>query len=85
MTQPDPSRPHILAGPYGYDDGAWWGGCSCGAEFLAGSEQEIRDAGQPHRMAQRDRLGGVYDAERENSRRVRREQRRAGVRARGSR
>lgn len=60
MTDPDPDRPHVVTAPHRLPhSGTWWAACSCGVEFMAGSAEEVREAGRPHRDAGLARGGEV--------------------------
>lgn len=82
MTVPDPSVPHIVTAAHGVPYSAMWVAfCTCGAEFIGTTADEVRDAAAPHRAAQAQR-DGHRDRERDEERRTRREARRAQRRTR---
>jgi hypothetical protein len=60
MTEPDPAVPHVVTAPHDVPfSGSWVGFCTCGAEFIGASAEEVRTAGLPHREAERKRLSEV--------------------------
>lgn len=77
----DTSVPHVLTAPHQPAfSGCWYGWCSCGEEFSAGTAQAVRDAGLPHRLVEIARLRAAgtlhVDRDRDDERRLRRESRR---------
>ena len=59
MSTLDLTRPHVVTAPHQYSAGRWWGACTCGDEFFGLSAESIREAGRPHRQAERERLSEV--------------------------
>jgi hypothetical protein len=64
-TQPATDRPadlptdvpHILTAPHRVPfSGAFFGWCSCGAEFVSDTADGVRTSGRPHREAERKRV-----------------------------
>lgn len=76
MTGLDLSRPHVVTAPHKYFAASWWAACTCGAEFFGATADEVREAGKPHRDAERERVGKLVDRDRDEARRRRREARR---------
>jgi hypothetical protein len=76
MTDLDMGISHVLTPPIQAKfSGTWVGFCSCGQDFVKATEEEVREAGRPHREAEAQRVGHV-DRERDEARRLRREARR---------
>lgn len=85
MTDLDTGVPHLVTAPHLIPNtGTWFGWCSCGAEFMAGTADEVRAAGQPHRDAEKARQPLMVDRERDEARRLRREARREQRRTRAT-
>lgn len=63
---------------------SWLGECTCGEQIVGLDPDDVRKQCQPHRAAERDRMGRVWDAERDASRRWRREARRSQRRVRSA-
>lgn len=60
MTVLDLTRPHIVTAPHQiYGSGMWFAWCTCGEEFSGTTADAARDAGKPHRDAERNRLSKV--------------------------
>lgn len=89
MTELDTSRPHVVTAPHAVPYSAMWVGfCTCGAEFTGTSAEEVRAAGEPHRVAEKERTGVLADQTRIESRQRRiqagRAQRRSRANGRGA-
>lgn len=77
--------PHVVLAPrLAACSGTWWASCTCGAEAIGGTPDEVRTALAPHRVAERERAGAVADRERDEARRRRKEARREQRRVKAS-
>lgn len=76
MTDLDTSVPHIVTAPHSVPFSALVVAfCTCGEEFTGTTAEEVREASQPHRDVEKERLGS-YDRDRDENRRLRQAQRR---------
>jgi len=77
--------PHVVTAPHRVAfSGMWWATCTCGAEALATDADGVRTELAPHRAAEKERLGGIPNRERDEARRLRRESRREQTRQRAT-
>jgi hypothetical protein len=73
MTDLDTDVPHVLTAAHQVPfTGTWIGFCTCGTEFVKASAEEVREAGRPHRLAERERLSRVENGGSEVRKRPRR-------------
>jgi hypothetical protein len=74
---------HIVLPPRQVPHSAsWWAECTCGETVVGQTADDVRDQCRPHRAAQREHAGQLYDAQRAAIRQHRRAARRAQNRSR---
>jgi hypothetical protein len=57
MTDLDLAVPHVVTAVHQIPfSGSWVAFCTCGGEFTGTDADEVREAGEPHRVAERRRL-----------------------------